>query len=78
MAEETLTKVIVDCESGTTKIVPLTLEELADLQAQREAFEAEQAARAAEEQAKADAKTSAIAKLAKLGLSDAEIAALVG
>lgn len=72
-----LTKIVVNCETGEQQIVPLTAEELADLEARRVAFEAEQAERAAAEQAAADAKASAEAKLAALGLTQDEIAALV-
>jgi hypothetical protein len=72
-----LTKIVVNCETGEQEIVPLTAEEIADLEARRVAFEAEQAEREAAEQAAADAKASAEAKLAALGLSPDEIAALV-
>jgi hypothetical protein len=69
-------KVIVDCSTGETTIVPLTAEEIAQREADAAAFAAEQAARQAEEDAKAEAKASAQAKLAALGLTADEIAAL--
>lgn len=69
-------KVIVDCSTGETTIVPLTAEEIAQREADAAAFAAEQAVRQAEEDAKAEAKASAQAKLAALGLTADEIAAL--
>ena len=78
---DTPVKVIIDLskhEGERKSIVPLTAEEIAqrELDAQRAAEE--RAAREAEAQAKADAKASAVAKLAALGLSDDEVAALIG
>jgi hypothetical protein len=72
-----LTILEVNCETGETLERPLTAEEIATREAQALAAAEEQAARDAEAQAVADAKASAITKLAKLGLSDAEIAALL-
>lgn len=70
------TKLIVDCSTGEETIVPLTAEEIAQLEADRVAAEAERAAAEAEAQAKAEAKAAAEAKLAALGLTAEEIAAL--
>jgi len=70
------TKLIVDCSTGVTTEVELTAEEIAQREADAAAF-AE--AKAAEEAAKAEAeaaKASAQAKLAALGLTAEEIAAL--
>lgn len=75
---ETLTKVIVDCSTGEQTVVPLTAEEIADLEAMRTAEEERRAAAEAEAQAKAAAKQSAQDKLKELGLSDIEIAAITG
>ena len=54
---DTPTKVIVDCSTGITEVVPLTAEEIADLETarlaaedQRAAAEAEAAARATQRQ----------------------------
>ena len=70
------TKLIVDCSTGISTEVELTDEEVA----QREVDAAASAARKAEEDAeaaaKAAAKASAETKLAALGLSADEIAAL--
>ena len=73
---DTPTKVIVDCSTGEETIVPLTAEEIAQLEADRIAAEAAQAAAEAEAQAKAQAKATAEAKLAALGLTAEEISAL--
>lgn len=78
MTEEIATKVIVDCSTGESTIVPLTEEELAQREADRLAWEAAEAERLAAEEAKATAEASAIAKLEELGLTAEEIAALKG
>ena len=70
------TKVIVDCSTGVTTEVELTNEEVAQREADVAAYAVEQAAREAAEAAKAAAKASGEAKLAALGLTVAEIAAL--
>jgi hypothetical protein len=73
---ETLMKVIVDCSTGESITVPLTQEELDQREIDRLAYEAQEAKRLAEQEAKDKAEASAIAKLTKLGLASAEIAAL--
>jgi len=70
------TKVIVDCSTGETTEVELTVEEIADLETARLAAEDQRKAAEAEAAAVAAAKESANAKLAALGLSADEIAAL--
>jgi hypothetical protein len=74
--EEVPTKVIVDCSTGESTVVELTEEELAQRETDRLAWEAQEATRLVEEQAKATAQASAISKLEKLGLTAEEIAAL--
>jgi len=74
---ETLTKVIVNCETGEQQVLPLTAEEIAQLEADRAAAQAEADARALEEIAKAEAKASGIAKLLALGLTEEEANALI-
>ena len=73
---QVLTKVVANCTTGVTEIVQLTAEEIA----QREIDSAAYAIQKAEEDtlaaAKAAAKESAEAKLAALGLTPEEIAAL--
>lgn len=72
-----LARLVVNCETGTQEYIPLTASEIAEAEARvadaitREA--AEKAALAAEEAAR----ESARAKLAALGLTEAEVAALV-
>ncbi len=75
---EVITKLVIDCETGEQTVVPLSEEELAERELMRLQAEADREQREAEEAAKVAAKASAISKLAALGLSDAEIAALVG
>lgn len=73
---EVLTKLLVNCETGEQEVVPLTPEEIAQLEADRAAAQAEADARALEEMAKAEAKASGIAKLMALGLTEEEANAL--
>ena len=73
---ETLTKIIVNCETGVVAEVPLTGEELAQREADAAAFAVAEAEREAAEAAAQAAKESAQAKLATLGLTAEEIAAL--
>jgi hypothetical protein len=72
------TKLIIDCTTGETTEVELTAEELAQRESDAVAFAEQEAIREADLAAKAAAKVSAQAKLLALGLSDAEIEALVG
>jgi hypothetical protein len=73
---ETLTKIVINCETGVVAEVPLTGEEIAQREADATAFATQQAAKEAAETAAAAAKASAEAKLAALGLTTEEIAAL--
>ena len=76
MSSEILTKITVDCSTGIETIEPLTAEELAQRETDRLAYEAAEVVRL---QAEADAqalKDSANAKLAALGLTADEIAAI--
>ena len=69
-------KLIVDCSTGVTTEVELTAEEIAQREADAAAYAIRKAAEDAEVAAKAAAKESANAKLAALGLTAEEIAAL--
>jgi len=73
---ETLIAIEMNCETGKVTERPFTAEEIAQREADAAAFAAEQAARDAAAAAAATAKASAEAKLAALGLTAAEIAAL--
>ena len=73
---ETLTKIIVNCETGVVAEVPLTGEEIAQREADAAAYAIEQAEREATEAAALAVKESAQSKLATLGLTAEEIAAL--
>lgn len=66
----------VDCSTGIATERPLTAEEIAEREAMAAQAEAERVAREAADKAKADAKAAAIAKLAALGLTADEVAAL--
>lgn len=77
MAKTTkITRIEVNCETGEETIIELTDAEISQLEADRAAALAEQAAIQAAEEARATARASALAKLAELGLSEEEIAAL--
>jgi hypothetical protein len=73
---DTPTKVVVDCSTGITEVLPLTAQEIADLETARVAAEDQRRAAEADAAAVAAAKESANAKLAALGLTAEEIAAL--
>ena len=67
---------IVDLAKGTQTYVDLTPEEIEQRSVDAQAAAIEKAERDAADQAKADAKLSAQAKLAALGLTGEEVAAL--
>jgi hypothetical protein len=60
---EILTKVVVDCSTGVTEILPLTAEEIAQREVDAAAYAIEQAERTAQAEALATLKASAKAKL---------------
>ena len=69
-------KLVVDVAKGTQSYIDLTPEEIEQRAVDAQTAEIEKAEREAVEAAKADAKLSAQAKLAALGLTGEEIAAL--
>jgi DNA-binding NarL/FixJ family response regulator len=69
---ETLTAIIFDAATGELIERPFTADEISE----REAVQADYEARQAEAEAKATARESALAKLAALGLTADEVAAL--
>jgi hypothetical protein len=69
-------KIEVNCETGIQTEIELTDEEIAQMEIDRANAEADRAAREAEATAKAEAKASALAKLAALGLTEDELATL--
>jgi hypothetical protein len=78
---DTPVKVIVDLSKPAGEresIVPLTAEEIAEREADAIRAQADREAREAEAAAKAAAKASALAKLEALGLTEAEALAIVG
>jgi hypothetical protein len=72
MSEETFIALEFDGKTGQVTERSLTAEEIAA----RETIQAEAEARQAEQDAKAAARESALSKLAALGLTEAEVAAL--
>lgn len=72
---EALTKIVVDCTTGETSIVPLTDEEIAQREADAKAYEEAKAAEEAELAAKAKARQ---AILDRLGLTEEEAKILLG
>jgi DNA-binding NarL/FixJ family response regulator len=69
---KTLTALIFDAATGGVTERPLTAKEISE----HEEMQAEAEAQQAEREAKIAARTSALAKLAALGLTEEEIAAL--
>ena len=74
---ETLTKIVVNCETGVQEIIPLTVEEIAQREADAAAYAAQKAIDDAAIAAAAEAKASGLAKLLALGLTEAEANALI-
>jgi hypothetical protein len=72
----TPTAIEVNCETGEVTERPLTAEEIAQREADAAAYAEQKAAEEAAAQAAAEAKASGQAKLAALGLTADEIAAL--
>lgn len=73
---DTPMKLVVDLSKGTQEYIPLTPEELEQRAIDAAAAELERQEREAAEQAKADARLAAQAKLQALGLTGEEVAAL--
>ncbi len=73
---EIITKLVVDCSTGEATEIPLSPAELEQRETDRLAWEAQEAERLAAEEAKEALKASANAKLAALGLTADEIAAI--
>ena len=71
-----LTRIEVNCTTGEVTEHVLTAQEIAERDQQAAAWAEEQAIRETAEAAKAEAKASAEAKLAALGLTAEEIAAI--
>ena len=72
------TKLVVDCSTVITTEVELTAEEVAQREADALAWAEAETVREAAEAAKLSAKASAESKLKALGLTDAEVSALIG
>ena len=70
------TKIVVDCSTGISTEVELTAEEIAQMEADAAAYAVQKAEEDAAKAAAEAAKASAQSKLAALGLTADEIAAL--
>jgi hypothetical protein len=70
------TRLEVNCETGAQTVIELTNAEIAQMEVDAANAEADRVTREAEAEAKAAAKAAAEAKLAALGLTAEEIAAL--
>ena len=73
---EKLTKVVVNCATGVAEVIDLTPQEISQRDQDAAAAADERSIREAADLAKAVAKAAAQAKLAALGLTEEEIAAL--
>ena len=78
MAKDRPIKVIHNVTTGVTEEIEMTDEEIAEAEAFTLASQEARAKEEAELKAREEAKESANAKLAALGLSEAEIAAILG
>lgn len=73
-----LINLVVDCSTGAVVEVPLTPEEIAEREAQAAVWAAQQASLEAEAAQKEADRQAGIATLKSLGLTDAQISALLG
>ena len=71
------TRIEINCETGVESIIELTDAEIAQMEADAIQAETDRTAQEAEAQAKADARASALAKIAEItGLTEEEVNAL--
>jgi hypothetical protein len=73
----TLTKLVVDCSTGITSEVEFTPEETIEYEIRQAEYNEWRRHQEVEEQAKEEAKASALAKLEALGLTAEEANALI-
>jgi hypothetical protein len=73
-----MNKIIINLETMEEQILPLSTEEMAEVEAQQQQADMLERENQAIQEAKASARESARNKLARLGLTDEEIAALLG
>ena len=77
MANEVISKIVVNCATGQREVVPLTEAELLEREAMALEAEAQRAAEEAAQAQKEADKQAGIDALKALGLTDAQIAALI-
>ena len=75
---ETLMVAEINCETGEQIVRPFTADEIVQHEKDKAKSEAYKAKLQAEEEAKAELKASALAKLAELGLTEDEAKAIAG
>jgi len=78
MANEIPTKIVINCSTGVREVLELTSAELTEREEMRIESEKAQAAKDKIEKATAAKKLSGRSKLLALGLTEAEVTALVG
>lgn len=78
MTTETPVRIEINCETGETEIIPLTADEIAQMEKDAAEWAVKKAALDAELEAQAEAKASALAKLTALGLTEEEAKAIAG
>jgi hypothetical protein len=71
-------KIVVDCSTGEVQEIALTAEEIAEREVMAAEYATQKAVQDAQEAAKASTKTSALAKLTELGLTENEAKAIIG
>ena len=76
MTEKRYVKLVIDATTGTQEEIEMTAEEITEVQAMQIEFERRKEEEIAAAEANAVAKASAEAKLAALGLTPEEIAAI--
>jgi len=78
MANETPTKIVINCSTGVREVLELTQDEIDEREVMAIQSEADRVADEQAAVAKAEAKASGVAKLAELGLTAEEISAITG
>jgi len=78
MANEISTKIVINCSTGVREVLELTQAEIDEREAMRIESEKAQAAQDKAQKATAAKKLSGRNKLLALGLTEAEVTALVG
>jgi len=73
-----MSKIVINCETNSAEEIEYTAEEIAERNQRQAELEAQRLAQEAEQAAKEAARLAALEKLAALGLSPEEVAAIKG